>query len=426
MKDRLRQLFAATLDDLAIAPRMAAVAARLEPAVQRGEPILVIAFGKAARPMAEALRDRLPDARLRGLVVPPEPDHAPLPPFEVRAGGHPLPTEGSVRAAARALALCRSVATDEHVVYLVSGGGSAMLELPADRGLPITELREFYAALLGSGADITAVNTVRRHFSAVKGGRLALAAAAAKSQLTAAISDVPGNDPAAIASGPSVAEPATAAECEAILGRSGLADRLPRTMLRRLLRGDLPPPLEAHHPVARRSAFVVLLDNAIARARLAHHASAAGMLVVEDQSVDDLPYATAAERLLARLGELHRAHHDRTVGVLTGGELSVPLPAAPGRGGRNQQFALYCALQIQGQPITVLSCGSDGIDGNSPAAGALADGTTVGRAGALGRIARDHLQRCDAFALFDALKDTIVTGPTQQNVRDLRLLVRAV
>jgi hydroxypyruvate reductase len=171
--------------------------------------------------------------------------------------------------------------------------------------------------------------------------------------------------------------------------------------------------------------FTCVGSNLHARAALREHAEAAGLLVVEDQSADDWPYERAAAYLLRQLEALHGSNPGRAVAILTGGELSVPLPASPGAGGRNQQFALACALEIRDRPITVLSAGTDGIDGNSAAAGAIVDGTTVLRAKALGFSVPDALVRFDAFPLLHALGDLVITGPTGTNVRDLRLLVHA-
>ncbi|MCA8950584.1 MAG: DUF4147 domain-containing protein, partial [Planctomycetes bacterium] len=265
--------------------------------------------------------------------------------------------------------------------------------------------------------------TVRRWCSAVKGGRLALAAANAASQCTLAISDVRDGDWRALASGPTVADDTAIADCRAVLDRFALWPALPAALRTRIERTEVPPPLRPGDELARRTEFLLVQGNADARTALRRHAEAAGMLVAEDQSVDDLPYGLAAERLLARLDELRAEHRGRAVAVLTGGEVTVQLPSNAGVGGRNQQFALECARRIAGCPISVLSAGTDGVDGTAPAAGAVADGTTLARARALGLDVEDHLRRFDAHPLFDALGDSVTTGPTGQNVRDLRLLV---
>jgi hydroxypyruvate reductase len=291
---RLRELFVATIADLDV--RRALVAGLRpflpDPATKN---LLVIAFGKAARPMAEGLLALGPFGSLRGLCVPPEPDAAPLPPFEVIPGGHPLPTAGSLRAAARALELARNARPDESVVFLVSGGGSAMLELPADPAVTLDELRLLYRALVGCGADIGSINTVRRHLSAIKGGRLALAAAGARNLFTVAISDVPPNTFGVLASGPTEAEPDALADCCAVLDRFALWPSVPPALRARLAAGTLPPGLSLHDELRRRSQYFVLQDPRHARYHLQRHARRAGLLVVQDQTVDDWPFERAAE-----------------------------------------------------------------------------------------------------------------------------------
>lgn len=420
----LREDFAATL---------AAVAARLDEWTWRcagaaidhaaaGGDVLVIAFGKAARRMAQSLLSALPTARVRGLLVPPEPDAAPLPPLEVLPGGHPLPTAGSFRAAARALALCAAATAKDHVVFLVSGGGSALLEQPLDPHVGVDAWRAFYRALVGSGAPIDRMNRIRRRLSAVKGGRLAFAARAAAGQTTVVLKDVPGpvEDVASGPSGHFEPAPDTLADD---LRELGLVAALPEALAARASRRELPPLPELPDEVLSRAAWLTPVDEFDARRHFAARLAARAVHVDQDADVDDWPCERAADELLRRLGELADAHPGRAVGVVTTGELSVPLPADPGTGGRNQQFALACAVRIAGQPITVLSCGTDGIDGSSPAAGAVVDGTTAARARAAGFDPAAHLERCDAWPLLAAIGDAVVTGPTGINVRDVRALV---
>ena len=384
---------------------------------------LVIAFGKAARPMAATVMREFPGHGMRGLLVPPEPDASPLPQFEVIPGGHPLPSAGSMAAAAAALELCAGATEDEELLFLVSGGGSALLELPLDAATTLDELRTFYRALVGCGGTIDEINTIRKHCSLVKGGKLAAAARRARFQRTLAISDVPCDRLETIASGPTVADPSSATDCAALIERLGISAAVPALVRARLADGRTPPNLAADDPVTTRSWLIAVINNMTAMTALRDRVAAAGLQVEIDQETDDLPWQQAAAQLLRRLRALKAGHPDQRVAIVAGGELSVPLPANPGAGGRNQQFALACALRIAGQPIAVLSCGTDGIDGNSPAAGATADGTTVARARAIDIDADHHLQQFDAFSLFDALDDAVLTGPTGTNVRDLRLLV---
>lgn len=424
MKDLLRRTFAATLELLAgrlreWTPRCAG-AARAH--ADAGGQVLVIAFGKAARAMAEPLLQVLPRQRTRGLLVVPEPEPAPLPPLATIAAGHPLPTAGSFAAAERALALCRTATAADHVVFLVSGGGSALLERPLDGAATVDEWRAFYRALVGCGARIDRINAIRRRLSDVKGGRLALAARAAAGQTTIVVRDVPGpiED---VASGPSCSfdhEPDTLA---ADLTAHGLLDALPAALRARVLSGAVPPLPELPPQVLSHAAWLTVLDEGEALRQALHQLATAGLVVEEAPSVDDLPIPAALDVLLPRLLELRHRHPGRRVALVATGELSVPLPPSPGTGGRNQQFALAAALRIAGQPITVLSCGTDGVDGNSPAAGAIVDGTTIARAQAAGFDPDAALRRCDAFPLLAAIGDAVVTGPTGANVRDLRMLV---
>ncbi|HEU4419171.1 MAG TPA: DUF4147 domain-containing protein, partial [Planctomycetota bacterium] len=344
------------------------------------------------------------------------------------AGGYPLPDANSLRAGQRALELARSVAPDEVVVFLVSGGGSAVMEWPIDGMASLEEMRQLYRALVACGADIVTVNTIRKHLSAVKAGRLALAAGRACAHVTILLSDVPDRLEAEVASGPSCIDRTTTTDCRRALDNLGLWPHIPPRLADRLRRDDLPPrftPDTVGNGVPMIVEYDEIGSNETARASAAHALRSLGVHSLDDVASDDWQYERAAAHLLRRLERLRRRWPSRRVAVVSGGELSVPLPPNPGTGGRNQQFVLACARLIRGQPITVLSAGTDGVDGNSPAAGALADGTTMARARALGLDVHDALARCDAFPLLHALGDTIVTGPTGTNVRDLRLLVHA-
>lgn len=424
MKDLLRQVFAATLRDLDLGRLMARGVDTVRTEVGTRGRALVLAFGKAAVGMARELLRGLPEVAWRGLVVTPAPDATSLPPFEVIAAGHPLPDAESLRAGQRALELARGVAADEVVVFLASGGGSALLEWPVDGMASLDEVRDLYRALVACGADIVAINTVRKHLSAVKAGRLALAAANAHALVTLMLSDVPDRTGAGVASGPSFPDRTTTADCRRILDDFGLWPHVPARLAERLRRDELPPrftPATPLRPVLQ--FFEAIGSNATALASAIRLLRASGLHVVQDLTTDDWPVERAADHLLRRLERLHRRWPGRSVAIVAGGELSVPLPTNPGTGGRNQQFVLACARRIRGRAITVLSGGTDGIDGNSPAAGGLVDGTTMARAKALGRDVHDALRRCDAFPLLHALGDAVVIGASGTNVRDLRLLV---
>ena len=420
----LRRLYAATLDhvrariEAGLSEQLHALRDRL-PATGR---VLVVAFGKAARPMASrALTSLLPVIdRVSGLLVPPNGDDAPLQGMEVLAGGHPLPTEDSFRAARRALALVTDAGPDDVVVFLVSGGGSAMLELPIVPEVTVDEWRDLQQALVGSGAPIDRVNAVRMRLSAVKGGRLGAAAARAGAVVTLCISDVPGR-PETIASGPTARCGWLGDTLRCDLDELRLWDALPAPLRARAEAGSLPAaPADEDVP----GELVTIADESCCRAFAAGQLATAGVQVDASLDVDDLPHAEAAARALARLEQLAAAHPSQAVALVTTGELSVPLPDLVGLGGRNLHFALECARQIERQPTTVLSCGTDGVDGNSPAAGAVVDGDTAPRAARAGVDLSDHLRRFDAYPPLRKLGGTIEPGPTGLNVRDLRVLLR--
>ncbi len=382
------------------------------------EDVRVVAFGKAAPAMARAALPLLHGLPVRGLCACPAGSPGDVAPLRRIDAGHPLPDQGSAAAAAAALELLATTGPRDLVLFLVSGGGSALLEQPLP-GLTEADLRLLHDLLVRSGAPIGSMNAVRKHCSAVKGGRLAVAAARALRQITLFVSDVPPDQPAAVASGPSLPDPTTWSDARAVL--HGLP--LPAPVQAFLARPDLPETPKAHDPAFARASWHCLLDSARAGAFVQERLRQSGCPAVLVDLPDDTPVARAAGLLLERLAAERRAAAEGPLAIVSTGELSCPLPPAHGRGGRNQQFALECASRIQGQPIAVLSAGTDGIDGNSPAAGAVVDGTTVDRARTQGRDVAAALGAFDAFPLLQALGDAIVTGPSGTNVRDVRVLL---
>lgn len=392
----------------------------------------VFAFGKAALSMLNALLERLPEKKhLRGVCSAPEIPRNRNRRIRYYAGGHPLPNEDSFAAARAALALLKKAKKDTFVFFLISGGGSAMLELPLDPKISLDDTIAFHETLVASGATITEVNTVRKYFSAVKGGRLALVAPQAE-KLSLLLADVPLKDLAAVASSPTLPNYSSLAECFVILERFHLLEKFPtavRAWFERLKREQ--SAAAASQPDDPQSAaafehaqFDTLLSNHDFVNAARDHAQALGYKVVIDNTCDDWDYAEAARYLLARFHQL-RKEFPRLC-LLSSGEVTVRLGANPGCGGRNQQFALAAALDLahyEGQPLAVLSAGSDGIDGNSPAAGAVADTTTIVRARAYNFDPEATLARFDACTLFTSLGDSVVTGPTGNNLRDLRILI---
>jgi glycerate 2-kinase len=377
------------------------------------ERIYAIAVGKAALPMLETLASRLPYPLTGGVCCGPVLPSDRLPGIDYYSGGHPLPNEDSFRSAQAALRLLQNAGPGDFIFFLISGGGSAMFELPLDEKITLQETQVLYQALVGSGATIAEINTVRKHFSAVKGGRLA-AAAPRSGRCSLLLSDVAPRYLDALASGPTLPDTSTVAECRGILDRYALRERFPATV-----RAWFDDPALPETPALAAGHVEILLssDDLLDAARAV--ALSLDYEVVMDNTCDDWDYADAARYLLGRFDELRSKH--RKLCLLSGGEVTVRLNRDHGAGGRNQQFALACALS--GRDVVVLSAGSDGIDGNSPAAGAIADATTGTRARALGIDPESALSRFDAYPLFTALGDTLVTGPTHNNLRDLRILL---
>ena len=394
--------------------------------------IYVIAFGKAALSMLNALLERLPPKmHVQGVCSTPEIPKKRDRHIRYFEGGHPLPNEDSLAAAQATLALLKHAKKTTFIFFLISGGGSAMHELPRDKKITLDDTIAFHETLVASGATITEINTVRKYFSAVKGGRLALAAPTAE-KLSLLLADVPLKDLAAVASSPTLPDYSTLAECQEVLERFHLLEKFPptvreyfETLIREEGTASAQVKVEKEGAVAFQHAqFDTLLSNHDFVNAARDHAHSLGYKVVIDNTCDDWDYADAAKYLLARFHEL-RGEYTR-VCLLSSGEVTVNLGKNPGCGGRNQQFALQCALDLarfEGEPLAVLSAGSDGIDGNSPAAGAIADTTTIARARRCNFDPAATLARFDSCTLFTSLGDSIMTGPTGNNLRDLRILL---
>ena len=334
--------------------------------------------------------------------------------------GHPTPDDGSVRAAAAALTLAHAARADDLVLVLLSGGGSANWVAPVE-GLTLADKQAINKALLRSGAAIHEVNTVRKHLSRIKGGRLAKAAWPAP-VITLAVSDVPGDDPATIASGPTVADPTTLAEARAIVARFGIA--LPPAAVAALAdpANESPKPGD---PVFAAGLFEIVATPRMALDAAEAAARAAGYEVISlGADVEGEAREVAAAHAREALA-LHAA--GRRAVILSGGELTVTI-RGQGRGGPNQEFALALALALKGAPgISGLAGDTDGTDGGGGAAtdpaGALVDATTLARAQALGLDAAAFLERNDSTGFFERLGDLLVPGPTLTNVNDLRAVL---
>jgi hydroxypyruvate reductase len=304
---------------------------------------------------------------------------------------------------------------------LLSGGGSALVELPLNPDQTLHDVQELNKALVTCGAPIDAMNTVRKHLSAIKGGRLAVSAGPA-TKVTIAVSDVPAGKESALASGPTMPDPTTIAGSLHVISEFGLREKLPQSLVRWIDEQKIPE-TPKENDVAFANAHFLLLLGMDDLFHPAHHAAEAhGFLTCCDNSTDDWPVEKAAEALLDQLKSIREENPGRRVALIADGEVSSPV-TGKGIGGRNAAFVLACVKRIAEQKIAVLSAGTDGVDGNSPAAGAVADGESLDRGKAIGLNARFMFRESDSYSYFARLGDTVITGPTGNNLRDLRILL---
>ena len=380
--------------------------------------VLVISIGKAAQAMVNSLEMQAGN-RFEGIVAAAVDPVSQVRGFRYFRGGHPLPNQESIRAAEAMLKSLSAQNASSLVLFMLSGGGSSIAEKPIDDEISLEDLVGTYRALVHSGAPIAEINTIRKHLSAIKGGRMAVAAPAAQ-QVSLLVSDVPDNTPNALASGPSMPDSTTVEDCYTIAEKYGLLEQFPASVRELFQRHALEETPKSDDLAFHRSRWWPLLSNSSLLDAAEAEAQRHSFSVEIDNSCDDWDYARAADYLLERLRRLRKK--SERVCLLSGGEVTVKLENG-GTGGRNQQFALACAAKISGEAITVLSAGTDGIDGNSPAAGAMVDGSTLERAKARGLDPVAHLTGFNAYAFFDSLGDAIVTGPTGNNLRDLRILL---
>ena len=379
--------------------------------------VFVVSIGKAAHTMAAALEAQL-GSGLEGIVASSVEPASQIRGFRYFRGGHPTPTDESILAAGAILNSLTALDSAALVIFMISGGGSSIVEKPVDDEISLPDLAATYRTLVHSGAPIAEINAIRKHLSAVKGGRLAQAAYPAQ-QVSILASDVPDDTPDALASGPTMPDSTSIHDCERIAARYNLVDQFPSSIADLFRQHALDETPKSDDPAFVRARWWTVLSNKVAIDEAVAVATRAGFAVEVDNSCDDWPYDKAAAYLLNRLREL-RSKVSR-VCLISGGEVTVAVRNG-GIGGRNQQFALACAEQISGDDITVLSAGTDGIDGNSPAAGAVVDGSSLGRAGGPEAV-RQALSSFNAYPFLDALGDTVITGPTGNNLRDLRILL---
>jgi len=393
---------------------------------------LVLGAGKAGGAMAQAVEALWPkDAPLSGLVVtryhhtPPRPAGLPER-IEVTEAAHPVPDAAGLRAAERILALTRGLTPDDLVLCLISGGGSALLTLPAE-GLTLEEKQRINRDLLESGANIVEMNCVRKHLSRIKGGRLAAACAPAR-VVTLTISDVPGDDPSVIASGPTVPDASTCADAVAILQRYRI--EVPGAIMSLLEQGALETP-KPGDPVfqGQQVHLIATPQQSLEAAAAAARAGGLDAHILSDEMEGESREVGKVHAALARAVALRGQPFRRPCVILSGGETTVTVRKQPegtprGRGGRAGEFCLGLAQALQGQGgVFALAADTDGIDGVEDNAGAFVAPDTLARALAQGMKIDAFLGRNDAYGYFAGLGDLVVTGPTHTNVNDFRALL---
>ncbi|MEJ8838578.1 glycerate kinase type-2 family protein [Ramlibacter sp. AN1133] len=393
---------------------------------------LVLGAGKAGGAMAQAVEALWPkEAPLSGLVVtrydhtPPRPQGLPAR-IEVVEAAHPVPDAAGLQAAERILSLAQGLTLDDLVLCLISGGGSALLTLPAE-GLTLEEKQRINRELLDSGANIVEMNCVRKHLSRIKGGRLAAACAPAK-VVTLTISDVPGDDPSVIASGPTVPDASSCADAVAILQRYGI--EVPGTLMNLLQQGALETPKPGDPAFAGQQVHMIATpQQSLEAAAAAAREAGLDAHILSDEMEGESREVGKVHAALARAVAQRGQPFARPCVILSGGETTVTVrkqpPGTPrGRGGRAGEFCLGLAQALQGQPgVWALAADTDGIDGVEDNAGAFVAPDTLERALGQGMKIDPYLQRNDAYGYFSALGDLVVTGPTHTNVNDFRALL---
>lgn len=392
-----------------------------EQAIPVAKPPYVVAFGKAALRMAETFSEILGGEAAAGVVVAPAPFSAgrKLHRFVYYEAGHPYPNSGSLEGAAAALDLVSGLTPDDLVIFLVSGGGSALFEKPLDGEITLADLAEFNRVLVTGDMPIEQMNVLRKHISAVKGGRLTAAAFPAR-QFTVYISDVPGEMPSMVASGPTFPDETTLDQCYALAEQNRLVTKFPPRIRKLFEQRSLAETPKPGHEWFSRSEYFCLLSNRDAVETARQLAAECGFHAGIEPGVWDADYRQVAGTALDALDA--QDHPGKPLCLVVGGEVTCPV-TGHGVGGRNLSFALVAAQKIEGKKQVALSCATDGRDGNSPSCGAVADGHTLSRARALGLDAARSLKDSDAYHFFRALGDTIETGFTDNNVRDLRLFM---
>lgn len=390
--------------------------------------IYLLSVGKAAVGMARGVEEVLGAKITGGLVIVPEgiTGEPRMDVAELRFGAHPIPDRSGVQATEELIALARKAGADDMVILLLSGGGSALLTAPAV-GISLEDIRVLTGKLIKRGVSIGELNTIRKHLSMVKGGGLAQLLYPAR-VITLILSDVVGDDPAIIASGPTTPDPTTFRDCLEILDQYEIRERVPfriRELLGEGREGMIPETPDGSDPVFQKVRNIIIGNNRIALMGAAEKARELGYktVVLSDRIAGDT--RRAAQLHCALAGAIIGRSREGTLPVclLSGGETTVEVKGT-GRGGRNTEFVLASVREITGRDgITILSGGTDGIDAETPAAGAICDGTTLARGEDIGLDANDFLKRNDSYTYFQYLDDLLITGPTGTNVMDIRIIL---
>ena len=417
--ETLRELFDAAL---AAADPSQALDGRI-PAPVRGRTV-VVGAGKASAAMARAFEAAWPGP-LKGLVITRYGHAVPCGRIEVVEAGHPVPDAAGEQAARRILALARGLGAEDQLVFLASGGGSALLSVPAPQ-ITLADKQAVTRALLRSGATITEINTVRKHLSAIKGGRLAAAAAPARI-VTLAISDVPGDDPAVIASGPTVSDPTTFADARSVLAKHRITE--PEAVVTHLA-GQAEETPKPGDPIFDRARFDLIAgpQRSLQAAAAAAERRQIIPIVLSDRiegEARQVALVHAAIAFQVRAGKFRVGGHlvSPPAVILSGGETTVTVTGG-GRGGRNTEFLLALAVALdRAEGIWALACDTDGIDGTEDNAGAIVYPDSLARASARGISAQEALTANNGYGFFAALGDLVVTGPTLTNVNDFRAVL---
>jgi hydroxypyruvate reductase len=388
--------------------------------------LYVVGAGKAAAKMARAVEALLGERIAGGIVIVKHGHSIPLKKLKIVEAGHPIPDPAGIRATEAIIRLLRRTQKNDLILCLVSGGASALLSCPVV-GLSLQDKQRTTQALLNCGARIQEVNAIRKHISGIKGGRLA-ELAYPSTVLSLILSDVIDDSMDNIGSGPTAPDSSTFADCLSIIDRYGLGDMIPlavTTFLKKGAAGEIADTPKADNPIFQQVQNLLIGNNQLALVAAKEKAQALGYnTLILSSSVEGEATRVAIDHVVSARDVLSSSSPVRPPAcIISGGETTVTIRGA-GLGGRNQEFALAAALEIDGlNGIVVLSGGTDGTDGPTDAAGGIVDGTTVQRARDQGLNARSYLERNDSYPLLKAVGDLLITGPTLTNVMDLRLIL---